>query len=155
MMSVLALFLGLGIIFGAPYLPTHRRDAETALDAVELKPGELFVDIGCGDGVLLRAAAARGATAIGYEINPLVWLTARIACWKQRQNISVRLGNFWRHDLSDADVIFAFLTRPYMKRLEEKLARQAKPGARVLSYGFELPKRPVDANAGGAHLYRY
>jgi tRNA G46 methylase TrmB len=62
------------IIFGAPYVPTRRRDISTAFDKLyKVGAQDTVLDIGSGDGLVLRAAARRGARAIGYEINTLSW----------------------------------------------------------------------------------
>jgi SAM-dependent methyltransferase len=38
-----------------------------ALDLLDPKPGERILDVGCGDGVLTKAIAARGATVTGID----------------------------------------------------------------------------------------
>ncbi len=79
-----------------------------------------------------------GATVIGYEINPFMWLIAWLRHFGNR-SIKVRLGNFWRFDLSKADVVMTFLTPRYMQKLEGKLKKELKPGAVFISYVFVLP----------------
>src|SRR3990167_10959112 len=58
------------ILVGAPYAPTLRRQQKIALELLDLKPGQVLYDLGCGDGRLLVAAAKAGYRAVGYEINP-------------------------------------------------------------------------------------
>lgn len=153
--AALAIIIGSSIVLGAPYVPAHRKDMEIALELSELKAGETLLDLGCGDGRALRAAARRGANAIGYEINPVVWLVAWLWCWPQRDRISVRFGDFWGHQLPKCDVVFVFLIRRHMPRLERKLLTEAQPGLRVASYVFTLPtQRPVAAK-GPVTLYRF
>ena len=41
---------------------------QAALDFLNLKVGDKLADFGCGDGPALFAAAARGATAVGWEV---------------------------------------------------------------------------------------
>jgi len=44
----------------------------------DLKPNDLVIDLGSGDGLFVIEAARRGAKAVGYEINPiLVWWSRR------------------------------------------------------------------------------
>ena len=51
---------GLSILFGAPFLPTLKPERLRAMDLLDLKPGQVFVDLGSGDGVMLVLAAERG-----------------------------------------------------------------------------------------------
>ena len=45
---VLAIFVlpfGFVLLYGAPYLPTRRAQAKQALDMLDLKEGDVFVDL--------------------------------------------------------------------------------------------------------------
>jgi len=53
----------------APFNPTPRAAVEAALDMLDVKSGDVVADLGCGDGRLLVAAARRGATAVGVELD--------------------------------------------------------------------------------------
>ena len=50
-----------------------------------------------------------------------------------------RRQNFWKADLSEADVVFCYLYPDVMKKLAAKLASGLKPGAVVVSSHFSLP----------------
>src|SRR4051812_14236110 len=97
-----ALCLGAGSVMGAPYLPILKRQYEPLLDLAGLKPGDTIIDLGSGDGRLLLAAARQGATCIGYEINPVMYLVSLIVCWPQRRRIRIHLGDYWRTQLPPA-----------------------------------------------------
>ena len=49
--------------------PTPEGAVRALLDLIGLKPGDVLYDIGCGDGRIVVAAALRGATAVGIEID--------------------------------------------------------------------------------------
>ncbi len=53
----------------AGYEEAQARQAEYLLDEIECRPGSRILDIGCGYGRILEAAAARGATATGITIS--------------------------------------------------------------------------------------
>ena len=76
---VLVLMFGFVIFFGAPYLPTLKKQQEEALDLLDLQPGQLLLELGSGNGRLLRMAADRGISVIGYEINPILFLISKIS----------------------------------------------------------------------------
>lgn len=145
------------VLRGAPYVPTHKPAVEHALDMLALPKGATILDLGSGDGVVLKAAARRGYRAIGYEINPFLCLISYLRCWAFRNLVTVRWRDFWLSPVpDDADAVFVFLAGPYLRRLHKKLsARHGRPLS-VVSYGFLIPGagRPVKS-ANALHLYRY
>ncbi|HEU5187306.1 MAG TPA: hypothetical protein VFT87_02260, partial [Candidatus Saccharimonadales bacterium] len=68
-LSIVFICFGLVVFRGAPYVPTHKRAIKKMLQELPLKEGDLMVDVGSGDGVVLKTAAEQGLRAIGYEIN--------------------------------------------------------------------------------------
>jgi SAM-dependent methyltransferase len=124
---------------GAMFHPSARVRVRTFLDHVPMKAGELLVDIGCGDGRVLREAKRRyGVRALGFEVNPLAYAMARLRTIGT-EGIEVRLRNFWNVDIGDADVVFCYLFPDVMGRLAQKLVRELRPGTRVISCNFPLP----------------
>ena len=124
---------------GAMYTSTARVKIRRALDAVDLRAGELLVDVGCGDGRVLREAAKRyGVIGHGYEVNPIAFLKARLLTLGRR-GIEIRYRNFWNADLSAANVVSCYLFPDVMRRLGEKLSRELAAGTRVISFNFPIP----------------
>ncbi len=61
----------------------------------------------------------------------------------------------WSVDLSKYNVIFVFLHTTKMKRLEEKIEREARKGTKVISYAFKLPSlKPLKQTESGLYLYK-
>ncbi|HSH31821.1 MAG TPA: hypothetical protein VK963_04120 [Candidatus Saccharimonadales bacterium] len=152
---LLASGFGLGALLGAPYLPVLRRDVETLLDLAELGPGQHLIDLGSGDGKLLKAAARRGIRATGYEINPLLYVAARLNCWRYRRLVTIHLADFWRVPWPPADVIYVFLIGRYMRKLDHQLQHRITRPTRVVSYVFEIPDRTAVASTKNSFCYRY
>lgn len=124
---------------GAMYTSTARVKICKALDAVPMTPGELFIDIGCGDGRVLREARNRyGVTCRGFEVNPIAFLKATLLTLGH-SGIEIRFRNFWNTDLKDADIVSCYLFPDVMRRLGEKLAGELACGARVISFNFPIP----------------
>jgi hypothetical protein len=104
-----------------------------------MKTGQCLIDIGCGDGRVLRKAYKRyGVEAIGYELNLLAYLKAQLLCLGLK-GVTIRWRNFWAADLSAADVIFCYLFPDVMHRLAAKFRGDLKPGTVVVSCNFSLP----------------
>src|SRR3990167_4404984 len=137
---LLILAYGFVIPFGAPFLPTMKKDREAALDLLDLKPGQLFIDLGSGDGSLLMLAAQKGLRAEGYEINPFLWLYSWLRTRRYGRRVKVRLKSFWRADLNEADGVFVFLITKHMKRLAKliNLRSGGKP-LKIVSHAFKIP----------------
>lgn len=146
---------GLGAVLGAPYLPILRRDREALLDLAGLQAGQTLLDLGSGDGQLLRAAARRGARAIGYEVNPILFAFSWVWCWPYRQLITVRLADFWRERWPKADVVSVFLIERYMAKLSAKLEAELKAPTRVVSYVFAIPGKDPRQTTKNSFLYHY
>jgi hypothetical protein len=145
----------LAAIVGAPYLPILRRDSTALLDLASLKPGQTIIDLGCGDGRFLRAAAQRGYRGIGYEINPLLYLVSLIVTWRYRHLITIRWRDFWSAKLPPSDAIYVFLIERLMPKLHAKLARDITTPTHVISYVFAIPGQPPIKTTRNAYSYRY
>lgn len=142
--------------FGAPFLPTHKKQTETVLDMLNLKPGQTFVDLGSGDGRLLAAAAQRGLRAVGYELNPFLVFYSWLITRRYGRLVKVRLGNFWRADLSNTEGIFVFLIGHRMKQLDKMIARfSAAHEIKLVSHAFKIPGKEPSKKNGAMYLYIY
>ena len=134
--------------------PTPSSQIEAALDLAGLKAGEHLVDLGCGNGEVLVAAAARGATALGYEVDPALATQARersrLAGVGDR--VSVVVADF-RQVAIQADVVYAFLSPASLTRLRPQFMA-LRPGARVVTVKFEIHGWRSAAAAEGCYLYR-
>lgn len=151
-----ALF-GLVVLRGAPYVPTKRRYLEKALtDLYPLTDKDTLVDIGSGDGVVLRTAARRGAKAVGYEINPILVVISRLL--SRSPLISVRLMDFWYADLPrDTTIIYTFGEARDIKRMYEKAELTALAHNKVIyfmSFGFDVPGKKAFKYDGSFYLYK-
>jgi predicted RNA methylase len=146
---------GIGAILGAPYVPILHRDSRRLLKLAGLKPGQTLVDLGSGDGRLLRAAASQGIRCIGYEINPyLVWVS-RIVCWRYRKLVTIHTADIWHTRLPDADVIYIFILDKFMARLDEKFTAEITKPTKVVSYVFKLPGRTPIEETSNTYVYQY
>lgn len=149
-------FLLLPIVKGAPFVPSEMKTVEKMVEIANIKPGERVVDLGSGEGRMLIAVAKKGVEAHGYEINPLL-------VWWARRNIKnaglqgkafVHWKSFWGIDYASFDVVLLFGIFYIMRRLEKKLRKELKPGARVISNAFTFPSWVSEKSESGVHLYK-
>lgn len=142
--------------FGAPFLPTLKNQSSEALDLLDLKPGQVFVDLGSGDGRLLALAASRGLRAIGYELNPFLVIYSWLRTRRYGRRVKIKWTSFWRADLSDADGVFVFLIGHYMKRLDKLLIRHSEEHQiKLVSNSFKIPGKKPLRRKGALYLYVY
>ena len=126
------------------YLPTPHGMVRAMLAAAEVKPGETVYDLGCGDGRIVIAAARHfGARGVGFDLNVELVQAARAgaAAAGVRDMATFRRANIFTVDLSPADVVTLYLLRDLNLKLLPQL-KALKPGARVVSYEFDLPGYP-------------
>lgn len=143
---------------GGAWSPTRRRVLERMLVYADLRPGDLRVDLGAGDGrVLLGACRTPGVRAEGYEIDPLRYMLCRLRIKINRLEgrAAVRRTDFFRADLSRATVVTFYLSQAAADKLAEKFERELTPHCRVISYRRPLPGwEPVQVD--GQHgIYVY
>lgn len=154
-LAILAVCFGGVLLFGAPYLPTFKSQIDAALDLAGLKPGDTLLELGCGDGRVLIAAARRGYNAVGYELNPLLAAVAWLRTRRYRRQVRVVWGDFWRADWPPAAAVFTFLLDRYMTKLDKKLAHYPHKPIKLVSYAFQIPGKKLAAQKQGVFLYRY
>lgn len=143
------------LLFGAPFLPTLRPQIDAALDLLDLSPGEMMLELGCGDGRVLSAAARRGIRSVGYELNPILVFIARLRTRRYGEQVSIVWGDYWRSDWPPAQGIFAFILPRYMGKLHKKIMRYTARPLRVASFAFEIPKKQPYTSTKGIFLYMY
>ncbi|MCA9330770.1 class I SAM-dependent methyltransferase [Candidatus Saccharibacteria bacterium] len=153
--AMLVFLFGFVVAFGAPYLPTLQPRTQDALQLLSLKPGQTMLELGCGDGRVLRAAAQQGIRGVGYELNPLLVLFARLVTWRYRKLVTVRWANYWQVSLPACDGIYVFLLDRYMTRLDDKIKAEIKPPVRLVSFAFEIPGKKHAKHKNGLFLYMY
>ncbi|HVI60761.1 MAG TPA: methyltransferase domain-containing protein [Candidatus Saccharimonadales bacterium] len=143
------------LLFGAPYLPTLKPQVTAALQLADLRPGQTLLELGCGDGRVLAAAARQGIHAVGYELNPLLATVAWLRTRRHRKRVKVIWGNFWQADWPPADAAFAFLLPRYMSKLDAKCGHYPHKPFRLVSFAFQIPGKQPAASARGVFLYDY
>ena len=145
------------ILFGAPYLPTLSRQVQTAVDLLELEQNQLLLELGCGDGRVLKVAAKRGIRSIGYELNPFLVIIAKLNTFRYRDLVKVKWANYWTVKWpEEVDGVYVFLLDKYMDKLNIKLTEYSENrNIKLVSYGFQIEKKTPVKSKNGLFLYNY
>jgi SAM-dependent methyltransferase len=145
---IVSLLIGASVIslfaVKVPFVPTPKKNVKLIINQLNLKPGQVFYDLGCGDGRFLIEAAKRGAKAIGFDVDLWAYIRCRINILINKCSARVYYKNFYHQDLSKADAVFCFLITKVMPRVEAKLKTELKTGAVIVCYGFNLPTLPAE-----------
>lgn len=134
---------------GPFFVPTRNKHVVYIVDYLAIKPAEKFADLGSGDGRLILAIGEAGGEAHGYEHNPFLVARSRSRIKKQglEKSVHVHMNDFWGVDTSVFDGVVIYGIPYIMGRLEKKLQKELKPGARVVSYSFPFPTwEPTERN---------
>jgi dienelactone hydrolase/precorrin-6B methylase 2 len=124
-----------------PYVPTASNVVDAMLDLANIKPNDVLIDLGSGDGRIVIAAAKRfGIQATGVEIeSELVRQSQKLA---GQEGLTAKAdfvqADLFSYDLRRASVVTMFLTPGVNLRLRAKLLSELRPGTRVVSHRFDM-----------------
>lgn len=127
------------------WIATSEGLTDRMLDMARVGNRDYVVDLGSGDGVLVIAAAKRGANALGIEYDAgLVALSRRLAA---EAGIAARASfvqaDIFETDFSRATVVTMYLPENLTLRLRPRLL-ELKPGTRIVSNTFGLGEWQAD-----------
>lgn len=124
-----------------PYVPSPDSAVSAMLREANIGPNDYVIDLGSGDGKIVRTAAAVfGARGLGVEIQePLVALSNELA---KKEGTAERVRfirqDLFKTDLSPATVVTMYLLPHTVNMLKDKLLAELRPGARVVSHDYAL-----------------
>jgi len=164
--NILYIILAIGYVFvalfiaytmyafikGAPFVPTAKGNVGKMIRIAKLTKYDTLLDLGSGDGRILKRAAKFVKKAIGIEINPLLYWWSKLLLSKY-DNIEIYRNDLWKTDLSSVDVLTLFFIAGKMDALQKKIKREMQPGSRVVSYGFKFPNWNYVTNDDKVYLY--
>lgn len=126
---------------GGPYVPTPQIVVDQMLRFANVKNGDFVMDLGSGDGVLVRTAAMQmNASGMGIEIDPDLVKRATELAKKQgvAERTSFQVQDVFKADLSKATVVTLYLLPGMMMNLRKKIYDELRPGARVVSHDYHF-----------------
>ena len=124
-----------------PYVPSPEAAVAQMLEYAHVGPGDFIIDLGSGDGRIVRTAAKRfGARGFGVEIKEELVRQANEEA--KKEGIADRVKFFKRDlfktDISQATVLTMYLLPDTVNLLREKLLKELRPGTRVVSHDYPL-----------------
>lgn len=127
---------------GAPWVPTKRGLIEGVVAELPIEPDMTVYDLGCGDGRVLQALAAKHPQAhyIGHELFLLPFFIAKLRTWSSK-NIRIAFKDVTRNEYPNADMIFLFWMSDSSKKLLSRITKTLRPGCLIAVEGWA----PIEA----------
>lgn len=124
------------------------------MELAEVGPGMRVCDLGCGDGALLLAAAARGAAVVGVELDPSLAADARARLTAAGADAEVVVGDVLTDPLPPADRYLAYLSPALLQRLVNRPGlRTELAGIPLVTVAYRVPGLVPNASVAGSHLH--
>jgi SAM-dependent methyltransferase len=130
------------------FAATPQPVADAMLKLARVTPDDVVYDLGSGDGrIVILAAQKYGARGVGVELDArLVEVSRQVAReGAVADQVTFVQGDLFDADLSNATVVTLWLSNSVNIRLEAKLKRELRPGARIVSHQFPIGTWPPDA----------
>jgi SAM-dependent methyltransferase len=122
-----------------PYVRTPDSVTAAMLELAAVKAGDHVIDLGSGDGRIVIAAALRGATGLGVEIDP--GLVAESIANARHAGVAGR-ARFLEQDLFKTDLAPATVVTMYLLPEVNLQLRPAilalRPGTRIVSHDWDM-----------------
>lgn len=129
------------------YIATPKKYFPEIFKHLEINSQTVIYDLGAGLGNFLFAAEKRGAgRLIGVEISPLHCWFGRLKAWLKKSKVKFIRQNFFATDISQADIIYLFLTKSVLEKLWPKIKTETRPGTKIITLSDEIK--------GGAELIK-
>ncbi|KAJ1460136.1 S-adenosyl-L-methionine-dependent methyltransferase [Pelagophyceae sp. CCMP2097] len=145
----------------APFNPTPAEAVQAAVDMLGVHSADVVFDLGCGDGSFIVAAARRGATCIGVELEARFAEKASdaVAAAGLSACATIVCGDAMEADVSSATKIFVYLVPAGLAKMAPKLDAALERGASIVAYTFTLPgwtaaEKKCVGNAQPLYLYK-
>jgi precorrin-6B methylase 2 len=148
----------------APWVPTPNKELKRIDKIVRLKPGQIFVEMGCGNGRVCTYIAKKNPTAkvVGIELAlPFYLFTKLSVTLFGPRNLSIVFGNALKYDISNVDVLYVYgLTNSLNNQIKKKISKEMPSKAKLISYVFSMKKwsgkaTTVKGSKGHADIFVY
>lgn len=155
----MVLSCGFMVFFGAPYVPSQKKYIKQAFAKLyKLTEKDFVIDIGSGDGVVLRQASKLGARGLGFEINPFLVAISKFLS-RNDKKINFKLTNYFLEKIpSETTVVYLFAVSRDIEKITNWLKKESdrlKKPIYLVTYGC-YPESVKPIGSVGAHrLYLF
>jgi protein-L-isoaspartate O-methyltransferase len=124
-----------------PFITTPPEVVERMLQIAQVRPDDVVIDLGSGDGRIVIAAAQKfGARGVGIELDAALVArsrdNARLA--QVTDKVNFVQGDVLVADISRASVVTVYLLPALMVKLQPRFIGELAPGTRIVSHAFTM-----------------
>lgn len=139
----------------APYVPTKMGSIRKILKLAGVKKGKKFYELGSGDGRVVIEAAKLKAQSIGIEQSWIRVIYSKYKAAKLKlKHAKFYHGNIFSKNYSDANIVYIYLLLKGVAKLEEKLKKELKKEAIVVTQTYHFPNWKPYKKEGDFHFYK-
>jgi hypothetical protein len=152
-------FFNIVFLGAAPFIMTKKKIVDLISREISLLPGEKVYEVGAGFARFLQAVEKvyPKAEFVGIEYSWPTYLIAKLLLKYKHSRIKLIRQNVFKTNLSDANLIYCYLTPGMMSNLGEKFSKECRPGTRIISYAFSIPnfeiKRTIREKGDTIYFY--
>ncbi|MDQ8757670.1 methyltransferase domain-containing protein [Sphingosinicella sp. LHD-64] len=155
-----ARFVAEGPPLDAPYVVTDYEVVDAMLAMAAVRPEDVVIDLGSGDGrILIAAARSHGARGLGVDIDParITESNANARAAGVTSRVAFRRQDLFETPLAEANVLTLYLAPEINLRLRPRILAEMRPGTRVVSHDFDMGDwRPNERQmVGTASIYMW
>ena len=148
----------LTVLFGAPYVPSRNAELQKAFkNLYPLSKKDLLIDLGSGDGKVLKVASEFGARSVGVELNPILVFISKLRLRKNKK-ATVVCRDYFHYDFpAETSVVYVFSEdrdMPKMVRYIEKQAKKIGHPIYLISHAFEVSGYKAEKTYRAYYLYK-
>lgn len=125
-----------------PFVPIPEDVIPKMFSFASLRPGEMVIDLGSGDGrIVISAANLFGARAVGVDLrgNLVKESRKKAAAMGLAGRVSITRRNFRKVSLGKADVLVLYLSSYTLSLLAGKFRKELRHGTRIVTFDFPIP----------------
>lgn len=145
-----------------PYVPTPPDVVAKMLEMARVRESDVVYDLGSGDGRIVIAAAQQyKARGVGFDLSPRRIQESNENAQRAGVTDLVRfeMQDLFEVDLSGASVVTMYLLPEVNAKLRDKLQKELKPGARVVSHNYPIadwePQKVEEMSISNVKHYVY
>lgn len=166
--NIIAFLIIVSVIYAwsslAPWAPTPLKDLERINKIANLKPRQVFVELGAGNGRVCSYIAKKNPSAkvIGIELAFLFYLFTKIKVLLfGPRNLKIVFGDALKYDISKADILYVYvLTKGLNGVIKNKMIKEMPKKAKLISYVFPITewsgtKKTHNESGKASNIYVY
>ena len=155
----IVMFFGITVFFGAPYVPSLADELRKMFKKLyPLNKKDLLIDMGSGDGVVLKVGAEMGAQTLGVELHPVLSFLSRIRLRKIRPLPKVVCQNYLNYKFPEnTTVVYTFSDSRDVEKIFQKVQQEATRLGKELyfiSNAFDIPGVKYEKLYHSFYLYK-